>query len=88
MKPGDVVGFDLNHNLSERDRMKMAERTTDAHKVQPLADALTAWLDGIDGSHFTASCILRDAIKQATRAETIEWFASIAERYGFKHEPT
>jgi hypothetical protein len=29
-------------------------------------------------------CVLLDAIRQATKAETIEWLAAIAERYGFK----
>lgn len=60
----------------------------DAHKLQPLADALLAWLD-IDAQtardHMTTEGrILSDAIRQATKAETIEWLAAIAERYGFK----
>lgn len=54
--------------------------TTDAHTVKPLADALEEW-----AWHSTnTDALLRDAITQATKAETIEWLASLAERYGFK----
>lgn len=60
---------------------------TDAHKAKLLADALLAWLNARSyrGEDIGASLqILRDAINQATKAETIEWLAAIAERYGFK----
>lgn len=62
---------------------------TDAHKVQPLANALRQWVDASTWPHSTtelgnpAADVLRAAIIQATKAETIEWLASLAERYGF-----
>lgn len=60
----------------------------DAHKAKPLADALVDWLNAdLDLEGFawaSADSILSDAITQAAKAETIEWLASIAERYGFK----
>ena len=55
----------------------------DAHKAKALADALDAWLQ-YQMQAWKPEHILRDAIKQATKAETIEWLAAIAERYGFK----
>ena len=60
------------------------ENVTDAHKVQPLADALAAWIDTDMSCPSIMGDILQDAIRQATKAETIEWLAAIAERYGFK----
>lgn len=60
----------------------MTDKTTDAHKVQPLAYALQGWV--ICEEPMQAKRILNDAIRQATRAETIEWLASLAARYGFK----
>ena len=59
----------------------------DAHKAKALAHALTAWLEDLGGRGESIGAwhqIGRDAINQATKAETIEWLAAIAERYGFK----
>ena len=50
-------------------------------------ERLQAWaaLSGVPGVPFTpAEHVLNDAIRQATKPETIEWLAAIAERYGFK----
>lgn len=56
------------------------------------AARLIRWLIG-DGERpmkdkTNGECILIDAINQATKAETIEWLAAIAERYGFKDTTT
>jgi len=50
-----------------------------------LARQLSDWLDELGDR---PGAVLQDAIKQATKAETIEWFAALAERYGFKPEGT
>lgn len=73
------------------------EKLIDARTVKPLADALLEWLtdhedtlqDGWQDPNMSpAHPVLRDAIAQATKAETITWLASLAERYGFKPPET
>lgn len=45
------------------------------------AERLLAWFDG--KAIGCGDLILHDAIRQATKPETVEWLAAIAERYGF-----
>jgi len=53
-----------------------------ARPAHELGDALQAWMLA-DGLGHSGALVLRDAIQQATKPETIEWLAAIAERYGF-----
>lgn len=55
-------------------------------QTQALADALLVWSQA-DMSMMSEK-VLQDAIRQATKPETIAWLAAIAERYGFKPPET
>lgn len=60
---------------------------TDGRRVMALSLALDDWLQEQSKFGFSigpAHQMVRDAINQATKAETIEWLAAIAERYGFQ----
>lgn len=56
--------------------------TVHAVRMGNLAGELLAWMDYTSPEQISNT--LRDAIRQATKLETIEWLAAIAERYGFK----
>lgn len=52
--------------------------------ANPLADDLLQWFVDQGVEPPAISGMLQDAIRQATKPETIDWLASLAERYGFK----
>lgn len=75
--------------LESFDAPRRAPAPPPVDKITPettsLAAKLERWfMDPADRTNGRALNVIVDAIMQATKAETVEWFAALAQRYGFE----